>query len=89
MLFHFQSKMNFRIVIKSAVLLFITLGIAGILSLLSDTSFNWKIIMISFPFFVHVVISIFVKEKESWLLGAIVSTLIAMVFVVGFIIILG
>lgn len=68
--------------IRSAVILEILILLTVIFDRLTDLEQTLQMIVYAIPFTLHIVFSIFVKRKESWLIGAIGCTLITMVIAV-------
>lgn len=81
MFFHFHSAPTFhrKTIIKSAVILQSLIVIAVFIDLFSEMKQMFQIIVYIFPFFLHIIFSFFVKQKESWLFGAIGCTLFSMI----------
>lgn len=75
---HFSMNLDFKVVRKSGFLLFLVLALIFIFDLLVVFNFNTRLCFYVAPFLLHLVLSIFVKKKESWLTGAIFATLCSM-----------
>lgn len=81
---HFQlsSLLDYKIVRRSAALLVFILVVMIVLDYFFQFNDNLKIYFYAFPFFSHAIVSVFLKKKESWLVGAITGTLLALILVV-------
>lgn len=83
-----QFGFNKKTIICSGVLLVITLGLAVLSIILFEFSKIEQVYCLLVPFLIHIVISIFSKQKVSWMLGATVATIISLLIFVLFVIFL-
>jgi hypothetical protein len=80
--FHFSSLLDYKTVKRSAVLLVLILVVMLVLDFIIRFNDNLRIYFYVVPFFSHAIISVFLKKKESWLVGAIGGTLLTLILVV-------
>lgn len=79
----FLSLLKPRIIIFSSLLLFTMISIV-FLTDIYFIHFNKTVHMIAHyisPFIIHLMLSLFVKNKVSWLLGATLTTIISLVLI--------
>ncbi len=77
-----QIGFNKKTIICSSVLLVITLGLAVLSIILFEFSKIGQVYCLLVPFLIHIVISIFIKQKASWMLGATAATIISLLLFV-------
>lgn len=77
-----------KIILLSAAILFLTLCCAVVAILLLQLNNIGQVMVLSIPFVLHIIFSIFVKNRVSWLLGATSATMISLIIFVGVIIVL-
>lgn len=83
MLFHFDTPaLDRKIIIRSALILLSLLAVTVAIDRIASFGQTIRLFMYLIPFIFHVLISIFVKNKASWLIGAIGCTIISMVLLV-------
>jgi len=86
---NFFPNIDKKTVIKSALLLFLTLGTIFTIDLTIHIKSSSRIFFYLAPFLLQLIISLFVKKKESWMMGAIGSGLLSLIlFVVGILVFL-
>ncbi|AWP25125.1 hypothetical protein AK95_25690 [Paenibacillus sp. LC231] len=79
----FLSLLKPRIMILSSLLLFTMISIV-FLTDIYFIDFNNTVHLIAYyicPFVIHLLLSLFVKNKVSWLLGATLTTIISLVLI--------
>ena len=83
--FHIHSFIDYKIVKKSAILLICILLIIALIDVAIGFNGTLRLVIYSSPFFSHAFASVFMKKRESWLLGAILGTIVSLLlFVVSF-----
>jgi hypothetical protein len=80
--FHLSSLLDYKTVWRSAALLVLIMVSILTLDFLYRFNENLRIYFYAAPFFTHAIVSVFLKKKESWLVGAIMGTLLTLVLVV-------
>lgn len=76
---HSTNGFDKRTVLYSGLLLLLTIGIAVVAIANSEFSAIGQMICLSVPFLIHVIVSIFVRNKASWMLGATAATIIGLI----------
>lgn len=87
MLFHFHGILDWRKIRNSAIIILGLLLVIFTLDIIIGFTAIQRVYAYVVPFSLHVLISIFLKGKESWLLGGMLGTLISMVILVIYFII--
>lgn len=75
MIFHYNTILNFKIVLKSASFLLVSTAIIFIVDLIFKLEASTRIYFYIAPFTIHTLLSFFMKNKASWMFGAIIGTL--------------
>lgn len=84
-MFHIHSEQSFfdkKTVIRSVILLVLTLSIAVAVISNFEIGVIGQISCLSIPFLFQVIISLFVRNKASWMLGAIAATMLSLIIFV-------
>lgn len=85
--FHFQGLLNWRNIRTSAIIIVLLLFIVFIFDMILGFSSIQRMYTYIVPFFLHVCISLFIKGKESWILGGMLGTMVTMVIIIVFLLI--
>lgn len=77
-----NEMMNRKRILLSMILTMIMVGGTVVVDLVLQLEGIRKIVIYLIPFFIQLIISLFTKERISWLMGAIAGTIICMVCIV-------
>lgn len=74
-----------KTLLNSALLLLFNLGIAFTIQWVLSLEGIYRMAVLLSPFIIHLILSVFIKRKESWLFGAVCATLFSLiVFIITF-----
>ncbi|MBP1989695.1 hypothetical protein J2Z66_001293 [Paenibacillus eucommiae] len=79
---HFYGTLDFKKVRTSALIIIFALLVLFALDLIIHIPTSLRLYIYAIPFFIHVLCSLFMSKKESWLLGGMMGTLVSMVVIV-------
>lgn len=80
--FHFSGMLNVKKVRNSALLLILVLVVIFVVDKLTALPDSARLYLYVIPFIAHMLASIFLKQRESWIVGGIVGTLVSMAGIV-------
>ncbi|MGF9713900.1 hypothetical protein EXW96_18575 [Paenibacillus sp. JMULE4] len=80
--FHISGVLDFKQVRNSAIQIIIVLLIAFAVDKFIGLPESIRLFVYLAPFVLHLLLSFFMKKKESWLLGGILGTLVSMAVIV-------